>query len=560
MGRGGYGHADQEYMRAKIKEALLSAPSSLGAESASSTSIVATRPRYIKWIDGRTDKKGLIPNPKTRLVVNTIHDLVEKEKAGEFIPVGSHDILTEALGNSEHGGRVRGIGGKANLTSFFKRKKRRQNEIMVPLKQLQEYAKLVRDQTIAELEVKWEQRTYEILKSCGITPPCDVELKTRDFTPPIPNSSSVHSFDPDPFVNTSKDELPCELTVPGNRVVAKGVLCKHLMGELVHGTPLLKDHFKVKILHVLAGEEDTPLPMPFFGHDLLGDVEGSWAQWPKKQVLLSQEVNHPQRKKRMQADKSSADSRLKFQPLSQEEQDLDSSHFKIHPSIVGTLPPSCKKLYGMLQSQKKDFCFNVDLGEYLFPSFGNQKSKAYVTSDDIEQFFNMGWLHTSIVHIWIRFLDSNSKHYQIEDEIGFLCPSKLAMIKSRPSYLASYLNHSISQLRMKKFLFAPLHQSHHWMLVVIIMERAEALLFNSLGVGLMGPGFEDLEIKGHLSLAYRTLNFNKGSRSSLSWTEVKCPQQSRKDECGYYVMRFMYDILLGLLENRTIQEVFIYTT
>ncbi|CAH9134963.1 unnamed protein product, partial [Cuscuta epithymum] len=228
MGRGGYGHADQEYMRAKIKEALLSAPSSSGAESATSTSTVATRPRYIKWIDGRTDKKGLIPNPKTRLVVNTIHDLVEKEKVGEFIPVGSHDILTEALGNSEHGGRVRGIAGKANLTSFFKRKKRRQNEIMVPLKQLQEYAKLVRDQTIVELEVKWEQRTYEILKSCGITPPCDVEFKTRDFTPPFPNSSSVHSFEPDPFVNTSKDELPCELKVPGNRVVAKGVLCKHL--------------------------------------------------------------------------------------------------------------------------------------------------------------------------------------------------------------------------------------------------------------------------------------------------------------------------------------------
>ncbi|CAH9126580.1 unnamed protein product [Cuscuta epithymum] len=60
----------------------------------------------------------------------------------------------------------------------------------------------------------------------------------------------------------------------------------------------------------------------------------------------------------------------------------------------------------------------------------------------------------------------------------------------------------------------------------------------------------------HIYLAYRTLNINKGSKSSLRWTEVKCPQQSHKDECGYYVMGFMYDISLGLLEKRSIQKLF----
>ena len=47
----------------------------------------------------------------------------------------------------------------------------------------------------------------------------------------------------------------------------------------------------MKILHVLDGEGGTPLSVPFFGHDLLGDdIKGSWTQWPKKHVLLSTEV------------------------------------------------------------------------------------------------------------------------------------------------------------------------------------------------------------------------------------------------------------------------------
>ncbi|CAH9089780.1 unnamed protein product [Cuscuta epithymum] len=377
-----------------------------------------------------------------------------------------------------------------------------------------------------------------------------------DNTPPVPQSSSVHSFDPNPFANTTRGELPCELLILDAQKVAKATLCKHQTGELVHGAPLLKDHFKVKILHVYDGEESTPLPVPFFGHDFLGDVEGSWAQWPQKQVLLSKEhFTESRQKKRTQIGKKSVDVGSVIQPLSHEEGDENIPCFKISAATLETLPPSYKKLYEMLQFQNRGFCFDVELGKDLFSCPGNQNLKTYITADDIEQFFNMGWLHTSIIQIWIRFLHSYSKLDKIKGEIGFLCPSKLAMINTHPSNLAGYLTHSLSQSSMKKYIFAPLHQCHQWILVVIIIEKGEAFIFNSLGVGLMGLGFEDLQIKGHISLAYRTLNLKKGSRSCLKWSEVKSPQQSHKDESGYYVMRYMYDISLGLLGKKPTQKV-----
>lgn len=93
---------------------------------------------------------------------------------------------------------------------------------------------------------------------------------------------------------TLQEPIPCDILVleesSGNRVVATGTLLKSVPGELVHGVPLLEDHVKVKILHVVEGEENTPLPLPFFGHESLGEIKGSWAQWPRSQVRLSIEV------------------------------------------------------------------------------------------------------------------------------------------------------------------------------------------------------------------------------------------------------------------------------
>lgn len=125
-----------------MKKSIWSSASSSGLESDTSTvRMVTPRPRYKRWIDERTDKKGEIPNPKTKLVVDKINELMEAQKSGEFISAGSHDILTEALGPPEHGGYVRGLGGKAKLSVVSKRKTRSsQSEGMMTLKQVEEFA------------------------------------------------------------------------------------------------------------------------------------------------------------------------------------------------------------------------------------------------------------------------------------------------------------------------------------------------------------------------------------------------------------------------------------
>ena len=47
--------------------------------------------------------------------------MVEKTEKGTFVPQGRKDILTEAIGTSEHGGRVRGVGRGATISNYFGR-------------------------------------------------------------------------------------------------------------------------------------------------------------------------------------------------------------------------------------------------------------------------------------------------------------------------------------------------------------------------------------------------------------------------------------------------------
>lgn len=136
LGRGGYINREEQHVKEQMKNNALS-----GESDTSTVRMITPRPHYERWIDGRKNKNGEISNPNTKLVVEKINKLKEAQKSGEFTSEGSHDILSEALGTPEHGGYVRGIGGKSTLSSYFKRKKRScQNEGTMTFKQVEKFS------------------------------------------------------------------------------------------------------------------------------------------------------------------------------------------------------------------------------------------------------------------------------------------------------------------------------------------------------------------------------------------------------------------------------------
>ena len=123
---------------------------------------------------------------------------------GLWTPCGHDDVLTRALGNKEHGGRVRGVGGRAKIKSVFGSQKSRQSGV-VSMDELntitQEITKKVREECQEMMNVQL-RGIYDQLKHMGFTLPIDNFGQGENGTPPELVKSSCNSVDqPQNFLN-----------------------------------------------------------------------------------------------------------------------------------------------------------------------------------------------------------------------------------------------------------------------------------------------------------------------------------------------------------------------
>ncbi|XP_074369483.1 uncharacterized protein LOC141710885 [Apium graveolens] len=102
-------------------------------QSSIDPSILSTERSY-DWVRARTKKNEdgsfYIPNDHTKEVFQKIGELQGQISDGLWTPCGHDDVLTRALGNKEHGGRVRGVGGRAKIKSVFGSQRSRQSGVV----------------------------------------------------------------------------------------------------------------------------------------------------------------------------------------------------------------------------------------------------------------------------------------------------------------------------------------------------------------------------------------------------------------------------------------------
>ncbi|XP_019189861.1 PREDICTED: uncharacterized protein LOC109184319 [Ipomoea nil] len=95
----------------------------------------------------------------------------------------------------------------------------------------------------------------------------------------------------------------------------------------------------------------------------------------------------------------------------------------------------------------------------------------------------------------------------------------------------------MEQHKDKNIILAPYHQDSHWLLLVICIRSKSVCILDPLpsnrNIGL---------IKGSVNLAFRSVPTSARVKS-INWKPCKCPIQPGGHECGYYVMRYMYDIV-----------------
>ncbi|KAI3724286.1 hypothetical protein L2E82_36058 [Cichorium intybus] len=91
----------------------------------------------------------------------------------------------------------------------------------------------------------------------------------------------------------------------------------------------------------------------------------------------------------------------------------------------------------------------------------------------------------------------------------------------------------------------PYNPGGHWVLAVLDMETTTCYYLDS-----GKPANVDPKLKQMIETAMVLYSTQIGSikRVKITWINVVCPRQPGSTECGYYVLRFMKEVVEGGIE------------
>ncbi|GMN55626.1 hypothetical protein TIFTF001_024746 [Ficus carica] len=205
----------------------------------------------------------------------------EQETQGSFKSVGTDDILTKALGNAEHSGRIRG------QSKFFK-----QSQYFNLVQSSRENAKV---SDIKRQLAALERTVQELCAKHGI----NREAMAEETTVPIVdqhnsfkasytlNEKEAGSSDPKPMPNASKE---CQLFLPdlvngGDVLVAIGrAYMECVPTNTVHGIPLGEENVRVTI--TVPKLKRALLPIPTNEATCTEEAVDGFVAWPKRLVVV----------------------------------------------------------------------------------------------------------------------------------------------------------------------------------------------------------------------------------------------------------------------------------
>ncbi|ONH94713.1 hypothetical protein PRUPE_7G026800 [Prunus persica] len=272
-------------------------------------------------------------------------------------------------------------------------------------------------------------------------------------------------------------------------IVASGTIVEiNVPNQLVHNVPLGEGSIRVAVNCALKG--DSPLPIPVKGvFETVGDALGSQVAWPQDLIVF--------------------DDKVKKEETTKEK--LAKTLFK---SISPTMPKSCNVLYAYAhQVMSKGQTISTNTDEDIF----GVKKIVYIFQEQVIVFAEMREIGQAIIIAHISYLFRLVKSQQRDQVIGFMDPARTA---HDPRYGNLW---------------------GHWILTIIDEDKDNVYVMDPLGARHPQDAW-----KAVLNNGIKAFNAQIKRRTCKLPTWIMfsgAPKQSDGKSCGYFVMRYMKDIL-----------------
>ncbi|CAL2259539.1 unnamed protein product [Prunus armeniaca] len=445
-------------------------------------------------------KHGNIPDPKVAEKAKLIDELQKQVAEGSLSLTGSNDVLTLALG-PEHPGRVRGVGAGISPRQFFNLPRPQRVKFADQLKEsvrivLQEETKKMEARSREEA-LRMEARTKQLVEA-------EREHLLSQLSHLIPN------FDPrmlkpktSPCQNQGLEQSPKNPMSDKASCSGADVRSLHLEDETVGRNEEKKDEEKM-------GEKKD---------------EGKKEEKKEKKDEGKKEDTNDEEKKEEKQDEEKHDE--------EGNEVVDYSNVEV-PSSLQSL---CRYVETTLKPQGKIMTFNIEK-----EVFGADRG-TFVLHEDITQFAGMEEIGATVVAVYMRCLYDLLREANMCSMVGFIDPAQVSAnagsLTDRSRIVASRLQKTDGE----QIFMMPYNPGRHWVLLIVRAKRETVYFLDPLP----GNRVVDEEGKNIVNSALKIYNSHIGrpGRKAPIWKTLPgTPKQPSSVECGYYVMRFMRDIIM----------------
>ncbi|KAI5399835.1 hypothetical protein KIW84_064966 [Lathyrus oleraceus] len=297
-----------------------------------------------------------------------------------------------------------------------------------------------------------------------------------------------------------EDISSCQLYLssPTYRLVGKGKV-HNTSGDLLHHRPLPDGHLKVSVDVVLDKDALLPIPDIVSETTLLRDAIGSFVAWPLDLIFIDDEV------------------------FAQGSQQLGQ---KIDMATAGAI-----RL--------------LDMEEDIF----GYSCTETIGKEDLEHIFRHQELGIGVIHTYIRFLYDNFMrgNDQLSNRFRFVSSSLVnkALICREPDSCREYLVKRFMASSTNNLYLWPYNSGCHWLLLAIDPLKEVVYFLNSIdGEWTNYPDMKQLvDTSIKVFRSQRQARVPRTKSSNITWIKVQCPLQRNGIDCGYFVMRFMREII-----------------
>ncbi|VVA37935.1 PREDICTED: ubiquitin-like-specific protease, partial [Prunus dulcis] len=166
----------------------------------------------------------------------------------------------------------------------------------------------------------------------------------------------------------------------------------------------------------------------------------------------------------------------------------------------------------------------------------------WLLCEDILQFASMVEIGSIMIALYMRYLFDYLKMENMVNLVGLVDPGQVSSQSGTLSHRSKYLLDRLKNVDGDQFYLVPYNPGGHWVLIIVRPAKETMYYMDSLPNRSVD---EDMRNIVNTSIKmYNSHTSKQSSRKSPIWKNLQgTPRQPTNVECGYYVMRFMRDII-----------------